>query len=41
VKAKYGMPCALALGQLAAIEAAARRYAGTPDAQVTVLDFHD
>ena len=39
VKAKYGVPCALALAQLARIEAAAARFASLRDACVTVDAF--
>ena len=41
VKAKYGMPCSRALGQLAQIERVARRFADVPDARITVLTFHE
>ncbi len=41
VQAKYGMPCSLALAQLARIEAAAGRFATTPEARVTVDGFDD
>ena len=37
VRAKYGFPCSLALGQLQRIEAAARGY--SPDARVRVETF--
>ena len=36
VKAKYGMPCSLALGQLARIESAGLTFADLPDAEVLV-----
>ncbi len=38
VRARYGRPCSLAMGQLARIEATAKRQAATagPDAQVIV-----
>ena len=39
VKARYGVPCGLALGQLRRIEDMGRTYVGTPDAAVTVLGF--
>ena len=39
VEAKYGFPCSRALGQLARIENAASRFAGTPDARVSILSF--
>ncbi len=41
VQVKYGMPCSRALGQLARIEQAARRFAGMPEARIAVLSFHD
>lgn len=41
VKAKYGFPCSRALGQLARIESAARPFADTPAATVTVLAFEE
>ncbi|ODN71028.1 MSMEG_0570 family nitrogen starvation response protein [Methylobrevis pamukkalensis] len=41
VKARYGMPCSLALGQLARIEATSRRYATDPAASVTVDGFDE
>jgi uncharacterized repeat protein (TIGR04042 family) len=37
VEAKYGMPCSHALGQLARIEQAGRRFAATENAEVAVL----
>lgn len=39
VKARYGFPCSLALGQLASIESAAARYDDLVDARVGVLAF--
>ncbi len=39
VRARYGSPCSLALGQLAAIEAAAARFAHQPEAQVMFESF--
>jgi uncharacterized repeat protein (TIGR04042 family) len=39
VRAKYGMPCGRALGQLARIESAADAFAHSPDAAVTVVGF--
>ncbi|WP_207456294.1 MSMEG_0570 family nitrogen starvation response protein [Azospirillum sp. SYSU D00513] len=39
VEAKYGFPCSRAAGQIAAIQAAAERFAGIPDARVTVQSF--
>jgi uncharacterized repeat protein (TIGR04042 family) len=41
VAAKYGMPCARALGQLAHIEATAAGFSGTPDAHVFVEKFEE
>ena len=41
VRAKYGMPCARALGQLARIEAVGLAFAGTPDARVAVDRFEE
>jgi uncharacterized repeat protein (TIGR04042 family) len=41
VKAKYGMPCSRALGQLAQIERVARRFTDMPDARITILSFHE
>lgn len=39
VKAKYGMPCSLALGQLRQIETRAAQYAQLPQPTVRVLRF--
>lgn len=39
VKAKYGMPCGLALGQLRQIEAKAAQYEQFPQPKVRVLRF--
>ncbi len=39
VRAKYGRPCSLALGQLAEIERLAQPYAKDAGAQVRVLRF--
>ena len=39
VKARYGMPCSLALGQLQRIEAIGIGFSDAPDARVTVLSF--
>lgn len=39
VKAKYGMPCGMALRQLAHIEKTATQYTQLPQAQVRVLEF--
>ena len=41
VKARYGWPCSLALGQLRSIEAAGRAFAADGDARVTVLAFEE
>lgn len=41
VRAKYGMPCSRALGQLARIEATAGRFSTGPDSLVTVTAFED
>jgi uncharacterized repeat protein (TIGR04042 family) len=41
VKAKYGMPCRLALAQLARIETAAGAFTDVPDARVTVDGFDE
>lgn len=41
VKARYGFPCRLALGQLDQIERTGRAFAALPDATVTVVSFHD
>jgi len=39
VRAKFGFPCSLAMGQLAQIETLAGRFAGLADAQVLVVEF--
>jgi len=39
VREKYGFACSAALDQLAQIEAAATRFQGQPDAQVTLLEL--
>ncbi len=39
VKAKYGMPCSLALGQLQHIEAKATQYSDLPQPKVRLLKF--
>jgi len=39
VKEKYGMPCSLALGQLARIEAGAAAYRDAPRARVLIESF--
>ena len=41
VRAKYGFPCARALGQLAQIERRVGRFAGHAEARVVVLEFRD
>ena len=41
VRARYGMPCGLALGQLQRIEATGRGFPDAPDARVTVVSFHE
>ena len=41
VKARYGVPCGLALGQLRQIEAKGRGFATQADATVTVLSFQE
>jgi uncharacterized repeat protein (TIGR04042 family) len=41
VKLKYGMPCGRALGQLSEIERVGAHFSGTPDADVSVLSFHE
>jgi uncharacterized repeat protein (TIGR04042 family) len=41
VKAKYGYPCSLALGQLARIEAAATQFEGQDGARVACETFLD
>ena len=39
VRAKFGFPCSLALGQLQRLEATSKRYTHTPNAKVKVLKF--
>lgn len=39
VKAKFGYPCGLALGQLQEIEAKAMKYAGQTPGKVKVIGF--
>lgn len=39
VKAKYGYPCGLALGQLEQIEQRAAKYSHLPQAQVQFIQF--
>jgi uncharacterized repeat protein (TIGR04042 family) len=41
VRARYGAPCSLALGQLARIEAAAGRFAHQADARVVFESFKE
>ena len=41
VRAKYGVPCSRALGQLARIEAAGDRFAAAPDSRVAVIAFEE
>lgn len=41
VKAKYGFPCARALGQIRRIEAACRLFQDTTGAEVGVLFFQE
>ena len=41
VKARYGFPCSLALGQLRAIEAAAARQTAGPGTTVLVESFEE
>lgn len=41
VKARYGMPCSLALGQLARIESTAARFHAIPDPHVAVEGFDE
>jgi len=39
VRAKYGMPCGLALGQIQSIEAQARQYQDLENPQVQFIQF--
>jgi uncharacterized repeat protein (TIGR04042 family) len=39
VRAKFGFPCSLAMGQLGEIEMLAERFAKSPGAQVLVIGF--
>lgn len=39
VKARYGFPCSLALGQLQRIEAKGLTFADVPEASVTMVAF--
>lgn len=41
VRAKYGFPCARALGQIERIEAACRRFDAAADAAVGILSFQE
>jgi uncharacterized repeat protein (TIGR04042 family) len=41
VKARYGVPCGRALGQLQTLEAAGQRFMADPSAAVIVLAFND
>jgi len=41
VRARYGSPCSLALGQLARIEASAARFADQPNARVLFESFKE
>ena len=41
VATRYGHPCSLALGQLAAIEAGGRRFQSMPDARIGVERFEE
>lgn len=41
VRARYGHPCSLALGQLTRLESAATRYRALPDAHVRVETFNE
>ena len=41
VKARYGMPCSLALGQLAKLEARSKDFVTTPDAKVHIESFSE
>lgn len=41
VKARYGMPCGRALGQLQRIEATGHGFAARPAAEVLVLSFQE
>lgn len=41
VRARYGWPCSLALGQLRSIEAAGHAFASDDDARVTILAFEE
>jgi uncharacterized repeat protein (TIGR04042 family) len=41
VRAKYGYPCSLALGELARIEATATQFEGQEDARVACETFAD
>ena len=41
VKARYGMPCSLAMGQLARLESRAGTQSAIPDPHVTVEGFDE
>jgi uncharacterized repeat protein (TIGR04042 family) len=41
VREKYGFACSRAMGQLARLEATARRFEASSDAGVTVTSFHE
>jgi uncharacterized repeat protein (TIGR04042 family) len=41
VEAKYGFACSRAMGQLARLEAAARRFNAAADGGVTITSFQD
>jgi len=41
VREKYGHACSLALGQLARIEEGCAKFAGRPDARVSVEAFEE
>lgn len=41
VRARYGRPCSLALGQLQRIEATGRSFADLPEAGVDVIAFQE
>jgi uncharacterized repeat protein (TIGR04042 family) len=41
VKERYGFACSRAMGQLAKLESAAKRFEATPDGGVTVMSFQE
>jgi uncharacterized repeat protein (TIGR04042 family) len=41
VEAKYGFPCSRALGQLARIEAACKRFAASAEADINIESFEE